>query len=126
MNNFGSCLGCGKAISYDRICVCMACDAKYRTKVKEYVREHENATADEVAKAVGVSVKLVNQYSKVGVISSIDSEMADRRRRLQLMALKQAVSEGALQEEPKKQFGMTGKYHFLTKEYREAHPNRYR
>ena len=124
--NYGSCMGCNKSIAYDKVRLCLECDQKYREKVRDFVRNNREASSEQVAEATGVPVKIVTLYIKAGVISEIDTEMKDRSKRLVLMGLKKAISGGALEEEPKKQYGMTGKYHFITKEYREAHPNRFR
>ncbi len=94
--NYGNCKCCGKATSYKDIPLCENCNTNYKRKVKEFVLKFPNSTIDDVAKGTAVPAKIVSYYAKVGVVRLVSQEIADRKKKLQLLAMK-----GLIQEKPK-------------------------
>ena len=94
--NYGNCKCCGKATSYKDIPLCDGCNTNYKRKVKEFVLKFPNSTIEDVTKGTGVPSKVVGYYAKVGVVRLVSQEIADRKKKMQLLAMK-----GLIQEKPR-------------------------
>ena len=111
--NYGECVGCGKSLAYKSAPICTNCDTRYRTLVKEALLKDSNRSCEEVAKLTGVPEQAVKYYAKVGEIKIIDREMAERKRKMQLIALK-GIMEYEKRANSESKF--KGGYRYLTPE----------
>ncbi len=112
MSSYGSCKGCGASISYVSIPVCFDCIQKYKPIVQEYIQSNPGASAGEVARETGTPIDIVHYFSSpkhrddVKLINNLARAFTDTK-------------------DAERVVGMKGCYHLLTKEYREAHKQRY-
>ena len=115
MRNFGNCKGCGKAISYDNVCMCTNCHNKYYGSIKEYLRMNRFATTDDVSKALKISPEIIEYYKKKSLISMASKEMLSRRQQMIKLAVKEATQPKKTETQTEgKTYKVVGKYHFLT------------
>ena len=129
MNNYGSCKGCGASISYVSIPVCLGCIQKYKPIVQNYIKSHPDASGREVARDTGTPIDIVHYFSSPKYLDKVEEEVrvkerkiSDARRSELINSLASAFTDT---KDAEKVVGLKGRYRFITKEYREAHKQRY-
>jgi hypothetical protein len=129
MSSFGSCKGCGKSISFVSVPVCVDCIQKYKPLVQDYIKDHTDASAGEVARETGTPIDIVHFFSSPKYTDEVEEKIRVKERKISDARRSELVRNLASAfndtKDAEKVVGMKGCYRFITKEYREAHKQRY-
>ena len=105
--NFGNCVKCGKAISYENVRICADCKVKEFERVKEYIEENGKTNLGKISIDLKISRKLLIDFVVEGRIdaNSIDpadvKEALDEARRSNLLSIFNSLNQNKPEDNKK-------------------------
>ena len=91
--NFGNCVKCGKAISYENVRICADCKEKEFERVKEYIEENGKTNLGKISIDLKISRKLLIDFVVEGRLDASSVDPADVKEALEEERRKKLLSE---------------------------------
>lgn len=68
-----TCLGCKKMMKFARINLCDECKELYLQKIKDYLKDNNNANGYAIAKALKISPKVIEYFIQDGSLVNVNT-----------------------------------------------------
>ena len=73
-----TCLGCKKMMKFARINLCDECKELYLQKIKDYLKDNNNANGYAIAKALKISPKIIEYFIQDGSLVNVNALSKDK------------------------------------------------